>query len=196
MANFLNLKSIKLKETDFDDKEYKVEKYSFLTSGDWYKVDGVLTIDDINNINQLNKETYLIFENTKNLDVDVLKQINNHNIKFSLIGGNDYINKNKFMKDDYVKRTIVEKDHLIDIIEYFEKIESQIDKSWNETQKCMFLYDCIVKDFKYEDNYDSIFKNRIEPERGLNGILYKKLVCAGFSQVFKEGLDRFGIENY
>ena len=53
----------------------------------------------------------------------------------------------------------------------------------------MFLYDCIVKDFKYEENYESIFNNGIEPERSLKGILYKKLVCAGFSQVFKEGLD-------
>lgn len=196
MANFLNLRSIKVKDKDYDDKEYEVEKYNFLNSGDWYKVDGKLTPEDIANINQINKETYLVFENTKNLSLDTLRQINNHNIKFSIIGGNDYLNKNKFMKKDYLNRTLVEKEHLISIIEYFERIENYIDKNWNETQKCMFLYDCIVKDFNYEENYESIFNNGIDPERSLNGILYKKLVCAGFSQVFKEGLDRLGIENY
>ena len=195
MANFLNLKEIKVKNSDFSDNEYE-EKYNFLFSGDWYKVDGELTNDDIYNINQLNKETYLVFENTKNLKIDVLKQIDNHNIKFSIVGGNDYINKDKFMKSAYLKRTIIEKEHLIAIIEYFERIEKHINKDWNETQKCMFLYDCIVKDFNYGNNYNSIFKNGIEPERGLNGILYKKLVCAGFAQVFKEGLDRLDIKNY
>lgn len=199
MANFLNLRDIKVKEetitNNFGEEEIEVEKYGFLPAGAWYKVEGELTPEDINNINQINKETYLVFDNTKGLSVDILNQINNHNIKFSIVGGYDYINKNKFMKDMYAKRTLVDKEYLIKIIEYFERIESHIDKNWNETQKCMFLYDSIVKDFIYKEDYPTAFKDK-DPARGLNGILYKKLVCAGFSQVFKEGLDRLGIENY
>ena len=59
----------------------------------------------------------------------------------------------------------------------------------------MFLYNALVVDMEYAENYEEI-QSSGTTERSLNGILYGKLVCAGFAQVYKEMLDRIGINNY
>ena len=58
----------------------------------------------------------------------------------------------------------------------------------------MFLYNALVVDMDYAYGYENI-QSVGTTERSLNGILYGKLVCAGFAQVYKEMLDRIGIKN-
>ena len=169
------------------------EKY-LPTDGDWYKVSGILTEEDIRNINLLPRKTILVIDNTKGLSSDVIRKITSDNISFSVVGGLNYFNKEKYKTKDYISRTMMSPDGLAQVIEYYEKIESQISSEWTETQKCMFLYDALVSDFTYEANYDTQITKGVA-ERGLNGVLYKKLVCAGFAMVFKEGLDRMNINN-
>ena len=113
---------------------------------------------------------------------------------FSVVGGLDYFNKEKYKNNYYISRTMMSPSGLAEVISYFESIENLINPEWNDIQKCMFLYDSLARDFHYEENYDTQIERGVA-ERSLNGILYKKLVCAGFAQVFKEGLDRLGINN-
>jgi len=178
MANFSELKNIQYLPTD----------------GDWYKVSGVLTEEDIKKINLLPRKTILVIENTNGLTSELISKITSDNIMFSVTGGLDHFNRDKYKKADYVKRTLMSPKGLTKVIEYYEEIESYMKPEWTDTQKCMFLYDCLTKDFKYEENYQTPLEIGTV-ERTLNGILYKKLVCSGFATVFKEGLDRLNINN-
>lgn len=170
-------------------------KENYLPSdGDWYKVSGTLTEEDIKKINSLLRKTVLVIENTKGLSSDIISKITSNNISFSVVGGIDYFNKEKYKNKDYILRTMMSPTGLAEVIKYYEGIENQMSLEWTDTQKCMFLYDSLVRDFTYEENYKTQISKGIA-ERSLNGILYKKLVCSGFAMVFKEGLDRIGINN-
>ena len=161
---------------------------------DFYEVVGTLTLEDIKKLNRFPRKTTLILENTKNLTSNLIDQIMSPNIFFSVRGGYDYFNKEKYKNNEYIKRTMLSPKGLTEIIKYYESIEKNIDDSLTENQKTMILYDAITKDFTYDESYESKLDSKIT-SRGLNGILYKKAVCAGFAIIFKEGLDRLGIKN-
>lgn len=172
----------------------KLEENFLPDDGDWLRVTGTIGEEDIEKINSLPRKTVLVIDNTKGLSSELMSKITSDNITFSVLGGLDFFNKEKYKKANYIERTLVSPTGLREIIRYFEEIESFINPEWTDTQKCMFLYDAIVKDFIYKEDYKTKIGKGVA-ERGLNGVLYKMLVCAGFAQVFKEGLDRLGIEN-
>ena len=175
--------------------ELKIRDDSFLPKdGDFYEVVGPLTREDIKKINLFPRKSTLILENTKGVTSNLIDQIISPNIFFSVRGGYDYFRKKKYQNDEYIKRTMLSPKGLREVIKYYERIESVIDDSLTENQKSMIVYDSIVKDFIYNDDYESALGSKITA-RGLNGILYKKAVCAGFGIIFKEGLDRLEIEN-
>lgn len=160
-----------------------------------YKVNGILTEEDINKINSFKNRTTLILDNTKGLSSSLITKINSDRVIFSIKGGLDYETKEKYKTKNYIDRTLVSVNGLKNIIKYFEYSEKFIDPSWNELEKAMFLYNSLVVDMEYADNYDNVLPRGVT-ERSLNGILYGKLVCAGFALVYKEMLDRVGIKNY
>ena len=160
-----------------------------------YKVKGNLTEEDINKINSFKNRTTLILDNTKGLTSSLIAQINSDRVVFSIKGGLDYETKEKYKTKNYMDRTLVSVSGLKNIIKYFEYSEKFIDPNWNELEKAMFLYNSLVVDMEYAENYDNVLPRGIT-ERSLNGILYGKLVCAGFALVYKEMLDRVGIKNY
>lgn len=161
--------------------------------GDFYEVNGRISQEDIEKINSMYRKSIIILKNTNGLSSEFLNSINNDNIYFSIIGGLDYFNKDKYKTNEYYERTLVSKDGLVEIIKYFESIEKYVNPNWSELEKAMFVYSCISEDFKYDEKYDNYLQRGIV-ERSLNGILYKKLVCAGFAQVYKEAMDRLEIE--
>ena len=160
-----------------------------------YKIVGILTEEDINKINAFKNRTILILDNTVDLSSELVSKIVSDRVVFSIKGGLNYDAKEKYKKQKYIKRTLVSPNGLKSIIKYFEYTENLIEPNWNEFEKAMFLYNALVVDMEYAENYE-----KIQPpgttERSLNGILYGKLVCAGFAQVYKEMLDRVGIKNY
>lgn len=168
----------------------------FLPSdGDWYRVSGIITSEDIERINAMPRKSVFVLENTRGVDPSLIERITSLNVSFSIVGGLDYFNKEKYRTDEYINRTLMSPSGLAKVIKYYESIESRMLPEWSDVQKCMFLYDALTRDFTYEENYATQIKKGVA-ERGLNGILYKKLVCSGFAFVFKEGLDRIGIKNY
>ena len=160
-----------------------------------YKIVGTLTEEDINRINTFKNRTTLILDNTIGLSSELISNIRSNRVVFSIKGGLDYDTKEKYKQRKYIDRTFISSSGLIKIIRYFEYNESLIDPNWNEFEKAMFLYNALVVDMDYAYGYENI-QSVGTTERSLNGILYGKLVCAGFAQVYKEMLDRIGIKNY
>lgn len=160
-----------------------------------YKIVGALTEEDINRINSFKNRTTIILDNTVGLSSELVSKIESDRVVFSIKGGLDYDTKEKYKAQKYVDRTFVSPSGLKNIIKYFEYNESLIDPNWNEFEKAMFLYNALVVDMEYAEDYEKI-QSAGTTERSLNGILYGKLVCAGFAQVYKEMLDRVGIKNY
>ena len=173
-------------------KELK-EKYVF-KDAEWYKVDGILTIKDVEAINSSPRKTILVIDSTKGLSSELVSKFNSDTVYFNVVGGLDYFNKKKYRNEHYIQRNMMSVEGLTQVIKYYESIEADMSPEWSETQKSMYLYNAIACDFSYEDNYRTEINNGVAP-RGLNGIMYKKLVCSGFAIVFKEGLDRINIEN-
>ena len=160
-----------------------------------YKIVGTLTLEDINKINTFKNRTTIILDNTVGLSSELVSKIESDRVVFSIKGGIDYDVKEKYKAQKYIDRTFVSSSGLKNIIKYFEYNESLIDPNWNEFEKAMFLYNALVVDMEYAEGYENI-QSAGTTERSLNGILYGKLVCAGFAQVYKEMLDRVGIKNY
>ena len=79
-----------------EGKQWVRIKYGF-SLDDAYLVSGELTEDDVKKINSLNRELLLIFDNTKGIKPNMLKQISDK-VTISVKGGLDYIKKTKYQK--------------------------------------------------------------------------------------------------
>ena len=171
-----------------------LNKKSYYMTGNWYKVTGEITLEDVKKLNTLTTETILVIDNTKNQNSEIIKKITSPNIKFSVMGGLDYLNKNKYNDIDYVERTFIKPFALAKIIEYFESIERKIRYGWTDLEKCMFVYMTLAEKLHYKYKTEKDRENGIDVVRSLHGLLYGRLVCSGFALVFKEAMDRIGIK--
>ena len=165
-----------------------------LTNRECYHVRGELTLNDVNSLNKINRPICLIFDNTKGQNSEVIASINSKNISISVMGGLDYLHKNKFRTSEYVQRTFYTSKNLGNIIRIFESIERKIDYTWTETQKAMFIYKTIAEHMHYQRPDERSFENGVDVARTLNSLLAKRSVCSGFALIFKEAMDRIGIE--
>lgn len=164
-----------------------------------FKIEGILTEENIAEINERRSNATYIIENTAGLTSDMLKKIKPEGVLFSVKGGLDYENISKYDKDKYKERTMMSLKGLEKAVKYFEHIESEIDPEWSEAQKAMYCYGCLADDFSYcyeteaDPDPDEIMKPG-QAIRGLNGILYGKFSCAGFAFVYQEMMNRQGIK--
>lgn len=161
-----------------------------------YRVEGEITQEDVDRINAFQIRTCLILPNTKGQSSEIIKQIKTDNVYFSILGGLDYYNKEKFNTSNYIERTQSAPRGLTKILEYFEKIESEINPEWTDTQKCMYAYNALAVDTEYVKDLKQDILSSGVTERGLNGVLYNQLTCAGMAQTFKEMMDRLDIPCY
>lgn len=171
------------------------QMYDYNETAEWYLVDGGLTEEDVNKINSISgKHTVFILPNTKGQNSEIIRKINNPYVRISVTGGLDYLRKRKYNDSEYIDRTFYKPGNLARIIEVYEKIERQIRPTWTDTQKCMFVYKKIVEVMHYQYDYESDFENGQDVARSLHTLLAKRAVCAGFALLFKEAMDRLGIE--
>ena len=140
-----------------------------------------------------NEEIIIVIPNTKEQSVDELERISYvfQNIKFSVTGGLDP-KKSKFNNEHYQKRTYFSAKELCEIIKIYRSIEKKINLDWTETQKAMYVYMKLCNKMQYS----GIEVNGRDYARGIGGLLYNKAVCSGFAMIYKEALDRLGIECY
>lgn len=170
-------------------------KFELIEDGT-YRVEGEITKEDVEKINAFKIRTNLVLQNTKGQSSEIIKQINTDNVYFSILGGLDYYDKDKYNTTDYRKRTESNAKGLTEILQYFEKIESGINPKWTDTQKCMYAYNALAVDIDYVKDLNQDILSQGVTERSLNGILYNQLTCAGLAKTFKEMMDRLEINCY
>lgn len=156
-------------------------------------VNDTITCDEVEKIYKKfpNEEIIMTMPNTKMQSEKRMYEIAKRfpDIIFSVTGGLDP-KKGKYDNYHYQLRTYYSAMELSKIISIFRNIEKQIDISWTETQKAMFIYKEICNKMEYSENN----VNGKDCSRNLCGLLYNKAVCSGFAMIYKEALDRIGIE--
>lgn len=157
------------------------------------KAIGKVTLEDAQKISSKypGQKIIIVMENTKYQSAEILETIGNnyYNIMFSVYGGLSP-KKNKFNCEHYQERTYYTGLELSKIIKIYSSIERGIDLSWTETQKAMYIYKQICNNMIYSE----CKHGSKDYSRGIGGLLYNKAVCAGFAMIYKEALDRIGIE--
>lgn len=178
-----------------DETEEKVDAGKLVETDkeDTYRFEGQLTPENIEEINSLKNKTTIILENTAGLSSEILSQIDTDRVFFSVKGGLDYEKIKKYDASNYKERTMMSPKGLERAVKYFEKVEEGMDANWTDAQKCMYAYGCLAEDINYGEDKDDLL-SRGTAARGLNGILYGELVCAGFAFAFQEMMNRSGIE--
>lgn len=161
-----------------------------------YRVKGEITLEDVNKINSFKIRTNLVLQNTKGQSSAIISQINTDNVYFSILGGLNYYEKDKFNTTDYIERTQSSARGLVEILQYFEIIEAEMNTKWTDTQKCMYAYNALAIDMDYVKKLDQEILSKGVTERSLNGILYNQLTASGMAKTFKEMMDRIGINCY
>ena len=154
---------------------------------------GTISFEDVCNACKKypNEKIIIVMANTKNQDAETIKQIGMRypNIRFSVTGGLDP-KKRKFNNEHYQERTYYSGMELSKIITIYSEIEREMDLDWTETQKAMFVYKKLCDRMEYSENV----VNGKDYSRGIGGLLYNKAVCSGFAMIYKEAMDRLGIE--
>ncbi len=158
-----------------------------------FKTTQTITYNDINEICKKygTENIMIIIPNTKMQTSSEMRKIASKypNIRFSVTGGLDP-SKKKFKDEYYQSRTYYSASELEKIIAVYKGIERKIDLSWSETEKAMFVYKELCEKMEYSEceiggrNYAN----------GIGGLLHNKAVCAGIAMIFKEAMDRLGIE--
>lgn len=156
-------------------------------------INGKVTCQTIENIQRQydTSNIMIVLENTKYQAEEELRLIAQKypNVMFSVIGGLNP-KKTKYNNEHYQKRTYLTSMELSKIVKIYRDIEKNIDLSWSETAKAMYIYKCICDRMEYSE----LNINGKDYSRSLAGLLYGQAVCVGFALMYKEALDRLGIE--
>ena len=147
-------------------------------------VDKVLTMEDVQLLNA-EKNSSVVLKNTAGQSADVISNLS-PNVRIQIIGGYDGDKKKKYNERRIQARTFYTPSEVCDIISKFEEYEDGIDASWSDLEKAVYIYKKFAETIVYEEDNG----NR---SRNLNAIL-GKAVCAGYSSIFKEAMDRLGVE--
>ena len=166
---------------------------------------------NVNEINELcskypNEDILVLVPSTKGITSDMIKQLNDH--VYIRIGGVYDDRRLGFQKDItfvsrklpkrnavdlYFSSVIYSKDEIIQILNKIEDIESKMNNNWSDIQKLIYLVHTLVTKITYDPEFE--FKTD-EEVRSLRGLITGQTVCAGYSVILAELLDRQDINCY
>ena len=160
------------------------------------------TINKINTIQDQNphKKILVKIPNTKGISSELLKTLNQDIFiriagaydeeRVSRLGNVQYSNGET--GEYYTSAVIYSRNEAVQIVEEMESIEKGIEcQNANELEKLVYIYDRLKSGIMYV----SKFGNKSSRDtRSLRGLLTKQSVCAGYSLILKELMDRQGIE--
>lgn len=173
--------------------------------------DSTITDYDVEQINQLilknqNKTVFILLNSCKNLASSTLSKINtsgfvclsddyNRKMYASMKDMKvlNYENKED-LEDVHVGSTIYKIEEFVYIIKAMEKIEEGINEDWNTFEKIYYLYDSVAKSISYNHDFLSKKSNSYK-DKSLRGLLSHKAICAGYSQILGQLLERQYISN-
>lgn len=163
-------------------------------------------ITEINNYAKSHPNDDIVVEipNTKGITSSMLKRLED-NVLIRIAGAYDYERMNaqknnnfrtkkgtkKSALEYYYLSVVYKKIEAVKILERIEKIEENINSNWSDIQKLIYLYTTIKRRITYDPKY----KEKTDRElRTLRGLINKNTVCAGYSLILKEFLDRQNIK--
>jgi len=174
----------------------KIEDYKVIVN--------VVKFFDVKKINDVcnqypDKKVLVKIANTRGISSWQLKQLN-PNVVIRIAGGYDNeriahkgnikFRGSKETGEYYTNAVIYTRNEVIKILETIERIERNIFPNWSDLQKVIYIY----QQLKSKVMYDPMFQRKPSSEvRSLRGLITKKTVCAGYALMFKEFMDRQGI---
>ncbi len=99
--------------------------------------------------------------------------------------------KPKYNADRYQRRTTYSGREIKQIIGQMRLIEDSIPKEWSQLQRAKYIYEVLGKKIEYNYNREEYDSQR---PSNLTTILSGKAICAGYSLLYKEMMDRQGIQ--
>lgn len=102
------------------------------------------------------------------------------------------LDKEKYNLERYERRVTYSGRDIKNIITKMREIEANIPEEWNDWQKAKYIYETIGKNISFDYKYFEA--GRHQQDSNLTTILSGKAVCAGYSLLFKEMMDRQNIE--
>ncbi len=99
--------------------------------------------------------------------------------------------KEKYNAERYLMRTTYTGWQIKQIISQMKLIEDSIPKEWNEYQRAKYIYEVLGSKIEYNYNRESYGNQQ---SSNLAILLSGKGICAGYSLLYKEMMDRQGIE--
>lgn len=158
-------------------------------------------IDFINNACKRYSDNTILVEvqNTKGITSDMLRQLN-PNIYIRVAGGydKDRVERRKDVLFNggetgryYTDAVIYTRNETIKIVEEMERIEKGINNNWSDIQKLIYVYDRLKSGIMYDPEFE---QRPSDETRSLRGLLTRQTVCAGYSMILKELMDRNGID--
>jgi hypothetical protein len=140
------------------------------------------------------KKVVVVYDSMNNLSSEFLKILlpNKDNIKIKILGGLNPKFKQKFNNSHYQKRTVYSLEDAIKMVSFLEKMEAEMNPNWNELTKVLFVHNYLAKRIRYSDIGDG---NPQTNDVNLMGLVTGRAVCSGYSLIFKEALNRVGIQS-
>lgn len=136
----------------------------------------------------------VITKNTASINsdaLDTLSDVDNLFIRLSSVYNENILSKcNKKNQYDLLSASLYKIDELKRINYKIDKIISKISTNWSKAQIAIYIYDYIMRNTKYDPEY---FDKASFNIRSLRGFLSQETVCAGYSYMYKELMDRLNI---
>ena len=159
-----------------------------------------------NSINErIKNEKHVVYEvkSTKELSSVIFENIDDlSNLEVKIYGGFSDLDgniKTKYMSDRYQQRITYTGYEALGIMKKIEGLEKKIDMNLPTVERARQIYDIVANEYSY--SYDSLkLLGGHQVSASLRGITpnnvmgHEGLVCAGYSQLYKELCDRSGIQ--
>ncbi len=187
MRIWLNLK-VKIMQYNY---QYKIT----------FKLNEPFDVKFVNDVcNQHSNSRILVeVQNTKGITSSMIRQLS-PNIAVRIAGAYDeeriakYKGRN-FGNEDveayYYDSVIYSRNECVKILEEIEDIEYGLNRNWSDIQKLVYIYDRLKSGIMYDPKHEQKFSRET---RSLRGLLTKQTICAGYSLIFKEFMDRNNIK--
>ena len=156
-------------------------------------------------ISKYPREEYIIeLDNTKGITSEMLKKLDPW-VRIRVATGYDKVKLRAYEKKFgyYYDAVIYSRNELIEIIKRMEEIEEGIKQilvfrmyhsDWTEIQKAIYVDEEIKSRITYTIGKKNTVRSKSNECRTLRGLLSYENVCAGFAMIFKEMMDRQGID--
>ena len=123
--------------------------------------------------------------------IDILCGIDNLLIRLSSVNNERILsNCNEKNLSDLLTASLYTPSEIKRINHKIEKILSKVNPNWSKAQTAVYVYNYIMRNTKYDPEY---FDKKSFDIRSLRGFLLQEVVCAGYSYMYKELMDRLDI---